>query len=59
MLLYVNGSEATVEITAEAGTYVKEFINGDGGRTKGSLSEVYGNNLDVLELDVIKIHRGA
>jgi tRNA pseudouridine synthase 10 len=59
VLLYVNGSEATVEITAEAGTYIKEFINGDEGRTKGSLSEVYGNNLDVLELDVIKIHRGA
>lgn len=59
VLLDVKDSEATVQITAEAGTYIKEFINGDRGRTKGSLSEVYGNNLDVLELDVIKIHRGA
>ncbi|MHB1663371.1 MAG: tRNA pseudouridine(54/55) synthase Pus10, partial [Thermoplasmataceae archaeon] len=57
-LLEMDENSATVEITAEAGTYIKEFINGDNGRTKGSLSEVYGKSLEVLELDVIKIHRG-
>ncbi|EQD50119.1 pseudouridylate synthase, partial [mine drainage metagenome] len=58
-LLSVDGSIATVEITAEAGTYIKELVNGDLGRTKGSLTEIYGKSLKVIELDVVKIHRGA
>ncbi|MHB8360682.1 MAG: tRNA pseudouridine(54/55) synthase Pus10 [Thermoplasmataceae archaeon] len=58
-LLSVDGNIATVEITAEAGTYIKELVNGDLGRTKGSLTEIYGKSLKVIELDVVKIHRGA
>ncbi len=53
----VSGNEAVLEIKAEAGTYIKELIHGDGGRTQPSLSSLYGEELKVLELDVIWIHR--
>ena len=39
----------------EAGTYVKEFISGDGGRTKPSVSEFLGVSAVCKELDVIKV----
>jgi len=47
----------SVEITmkTEAGTYVKEFISGDGGRTKPSVSEFLGVSAVCKELDVIKV----
>ncbi|OWP56709.1 MAG: tRNA pseudouridine(54/55) synthase Pus10 [Thermoplasmatales archaeon B_DKE] len=56
-LLDISGKRATLEITAESGTYIKELINGDGGRTDPSMSSIYGNNLRVSELDVVNIHR--
>lgn len=57
-LMSVNGREAVIEMTAESGTYIKELISGDSGRTEPSLSELYGSPLTVLELDVIGIQRG-
>lgn len=45
----------TMEITAEAGTYIKEFIHGDNGRTKPSISEVLNKKARCEELKVIKI----
>ncbi|MEM0158646.1 MAG: tRNA pseudouridine(54/55) synthase Pus10 [Thermoplasmataceae archaeon] len=52
-------SDDTFEITvrAQSGTYIKELITGDGGRTVPSLSSEYGSPLEVLSLDVIWIHR--
>ncbi len=44
------------KIRCEAGTYVKELINGDRGRTLPSISEIIGNEPIKIELDVIKIH---
>jgi tRNA pseudouridine synthase 10 len=46
----------TIELRAEAGTYVKEWVEGDGGRTEPSLSGVLGIPLHVAELDVVAIH---
>ena len=43
-------------LTVEAGTYVKEFINGDGGRTKPSISTTLGCRAECKELDVLKVH---
>ncbi len=54
----VNGDEATILITAESGTYIKELVNGDEGRTKPSLSAAYGDSLKVAALDVMEINRG-
>ncbi len=51
----IDGTRAVVEMTAEAGTYIKELINGDGGRTDPNLSGLYGSSLKVEELDVLAI----
>lgn len=44
-------------IEAEAGTYIKELISGDEGRTKPSLSELLSKEVRIEELDVIEILR--
>ncbi|MBC7080727.1 MAG: tRNA pseudouridine(54/55) synthase Pus10 [Thermoplasmatales archaeon] len=47
--------EAIIEVVAEAGTYIKELITGDNGRTTPSLAELYGSKIEVEELDVIYV----
>lgn len=42
-------------IITQGGTYIKELISGDEGRTKPSFSEVFGIKLICKELDVIDI----
>jgi tRNA pseudouridine synthase 10 len=46
----------TVELRTEAGTYVKEWVEGDGGRTVPSLSSLVGVPLKVEFLDVLEVH---
>jgi tRNA pseudouridine synthase 10 len=46
----------TVELRTEAGTYVKEWIEGDGGRTEPNLAALVGAPLRVEFLDVLEIH---
>jgi len=48
-------TEAVFEITAEAGTYIKEFVHGDGGRTVPSISAALGVGCEVRALDVLEI----
>lgn len=40
----------------QAGTYVKEFVHGDFGRTKPSVGDLIGAEVDILALDVISIN---
>jgi tRNA pseudouridine synthase 10 len=44
-----------VEVTGEAGLYIKELISGDNGRTRPSLSEVLGFPARVTSLDVVLV----
>ena len=44
-----------LQIMAESGTYIKELMHGDGGRTKPSLSEKLGKEVKVEYLDVVQI----
>ncbi len=44
-------------IEAEAGTYIKELISGDEGRTTPSLAELLMEKVRIEELDVIEIKR--
>jgi tRNA pseudouridine synthase 10 len=46
----------TLEIRTEAGTYVKEWVEGDGGRTEPSLAGLVGTPLKVDYLDVLEVH---
>jgi tRNA pseudouridine synthase 10 len=44
-----------IELTGEAGLYVKELISGDRGRTRPSLSALLGKEARVVRLDVIQV----
>ncbi|AAT42975.1 tRNA pseudouridine(54/55) synthase Pus10 [Picrophilus oshimae] len=56
-IISIMNGRALLKICAEAGTYIKELVNGDNGRTVPSLSSVYGSQLQVSSLDVVKIYR--
>ena len=51
----VDGTRAVLTLEAESGTYIKELVSGDGGRTNPSISEMVGTPCIVKELDVIEI----
>jgi tRNA pseudouridine synthase 10 len=53
----IHDKEATIKIRSQSGTYIKELINGDNGRTVPSLSSIYGIELKVKCLDVLRIER--
>lgn len=42
-------------LVAEAGTYIKEFVHGDRGRTRPHLGDVLGCQTDILRLDVLRL----
>lgn len=39
-------------LKTQAGTYIKEFVHGDFGRTKPNLCQLLKTDADILELDV-------
>ena len=41
-----------IHLATQAGTYVKEFVHGDFGRTAPNLGTILGIECDILELDV-------
>ncbi|HDD46118.1 MAG TPA: tRNA pseudouridine(54/55) synthase Pus10 [Candidatus Aenigmarchaeota archaeon] len=49
----VNDKKYIFEICAESGTYIKELVNGDNGRTKPSIAYLLNNPAKVESLDVI------
>ncbi|NPA74959.1 MAG: tRNA pseudouridine(54/55) synthase Pus10 [Euryarchaeota archaeon] len=44
-----------IEVLAESGTYIKELMHGDNGRTKPSLAEITGKEVKVVYLDVVEV----
>ena len=44
-----------LELTSQAGTYIKEFVHGDFGRTKPSLRDIMKQDVDILSLDVCNV----
>ncbi|MFO7991173.1 MAG: tRNA pseudouridine(54/55) synthase Pus10 [Thermoplasmata archaeon] len=49
-------NRAVITLTCQAGTYVKELIHGDQGRTQPNLAEELGTECTVDELDVLEVH---
>ena len=47
----INGHWFKCWVSTQAGTYVKEFVTGDGGRTTPSLAGMIGGKCDILQLD--------
>jgi len=48
--------KAVFTIKAQAGTYIKELITSDEGRTRPSIADTLNNKVKNIKLDVIKIH---
>merc|ERR1712126_611240 len=44
-----------IGLETEAGTYIKEFVHGDLGRTRPNLKEILDKEVDILLLDVEKV----
>ncbi len=51
----VSGSEVVFVVEADSGTYIKELMHGDQGRTQPNVADIVGVPCEVLELDVIAI----
>lgn len=45
-----------LNVKTQAGTYVKEFVHGDFGRTKPNLCDLLDADVDILSLDVTGIN---
>jgi tRNA pseudouridine synthase 10 len=50
------GDEVEVTMRCEAGTYIKELVHSDEGRTTPSVQSVLGTDCEVIWLDVLEIH---
>ncbi len=52
----IDGDELEFRVRCQAGTYVKELVHSDDGRTKPSVAGLLGAACEVLSLDVEEIH---
>ncbi len=52
---YVNEHYMHVCLLASAGTYIKEFVHGDLGRTVPSVGSLLESEADILQLDVTNV----
>ena len=52
----IEGQEVELTLRCEAGTYIKELVHSDEGRTNPSVSSVLGADCEVIWLDVEEIH---
>ncbi|XP_015280978.1 PREDICTED: putative tRNA pseudouridine synthase Pus10 [Gekko japonicus] len=49
---YIDEHHFRLRLKSQAGTYIKEFVHGDFGRTKPNIGSLLGTTADILELDV-------
>jgi tRNA pseudouridine synthase 10 len=52
----VDGNEAQILVRVQSGTYVKELIHSDGGRTVPSVAGLLEAECEVISLDVEDVH---
>lgn len=44
-----------LDIITQAGTYIKELVHGEFGRTEPSISALIKKDIDIIALDVMKV----
>ena len=44
-----------LDLCTQSGTYIKEFVHGDRGRTEPSLGSILECKADILQLDVLQL----
>jgi tRNA pseudouridine synthase 10 len=52
----IESRKASFMITSESGTYIKELIHGDEGRTQPNIADLLHTNCKVIALNVTRIH---
>lgn len=45
-----------LRMRTQAGTYIKEFVHGDLGRSTPSMCSLLGMEVQILQLDVLEVH---
>ena len=53
---YINQHYFVLHVLASAGTYIKEFVHGDLGRTVPSIGSLLESEADILQLDVTNVY---
>jgi len=53
---FIDKNHIGLTLLTESGTYIKEFISGDGGRTEPSISSMLGVEAKCKELNVLRIY---
>lgn len=48
-----------LQVLASAGTYIKELVHGDLGRTVPSVGTILNKEVDILQLDVTQVYDGV
>lgn len=48
-------NQIALDIITQAGTYIKELVHGEFGRTEPSISSIIGKEIDIVALDVMNI----
>ena len=51
----VDANHFYLHLVTPAGTYIKEFVHGDFGRTVPNMCELLSQDVDILTLDVMEI----
>lgn len=51
-----NATVLIIDVVTQAGTYIKELIHGEFGRTQPSISSIIGQEIDIMALDVHAIN---
>lgn len=54
----VSKHSAILQVWASAGTYIKEFVHGDLGRTTPNVGSLLEKEVDILQLDVGSLKQG-
>lgn len=52
----VNDHHFILHLLASAGTYIKEFVHGDLGRTVPNVGSILDCEADILQLDVTEVY---
>lgn len=59
LVRFVNPQTFVLDVYAAAGTYIKEFVHGDNGRTVPNVGQLLNCDADILQLDVASIELDA
>jgi tRNA pseudouridine synthase 10 len=52
---YINPHFFQLDLITSSGTYIKEFVHGDRGRTIPNVCQILGCDADILQLDVVDL----